>query len=186
MTCWYCGKNETNGLDDIELSLTGEVETQDISEDSKRISYTQSIVYVPRCEECAKKHSTSRFYFLMMIAAAVLAVAAVALLIFVKEPGWLFGMLIGLLLGGAAVFFVLKITAVSGTKPENAFVRYPRINELLEKGYEFGEAPRIIIESAEQPMVQEAYEDIPEKEAKEEQIEEKEENFAFIDINEEN
>ena len=142
MTCWFCGKEESDPAKGYQIEMYGDVVHAPVDTEES-VSFNKKLIVVPRCASCKARQKSARIAGALAIAAFVLMIAAVGvgLLHWVRELYW--GIAAGFLFGMVIEFLTVRYHAAKGIKTESrARRRHETVMEYRTKGYEYGRAPK--------------------------------------------
>lgn len=145
--CWFCGINPSKpgkqALVEMHRRTSSESRVGPLAMSMEhRIEYKTASVDVPRCEKCADAHSRTGYIIFLIFSTVATTVAW----------KWLWHQQIGLdqkligtvlifLFGSPLVYVIKWLVSPRGIKAEDDVRKYPPVNDLLNKRYDFGAKP---------------------------------------------
>lgn len=128
--CWFCKMSSAEETAKLQVPMYGDVQQEWVVVGT-RYKYRTLTASVPRCPACKKAHSTGAGVSLACIIVAAL----------IGSFAFPVGTIVGGLLGwgiGAAITTALRPANMA---PLSAKAKYPPIQDLLSKGWKFGDSP---------------------------------------------
>jgi hypothetical protein len=149
--CWYCGKpSDAASID--EVSLYRDVSVSQAGVMTKRVKWSSTNVYVPRCPRCAKAHrlaehggnAFAKYGALVGAAGAVIFVYLKREQVLMYWQEYLFGAGVGLVAGFfafGALGLIFSRLVVLGTRPRDTHHECPLVQARVAEGWRVGRPP---------------------------------------------
>jgi hypothetical protein len=152
--CWFCGENPADKSAEIEVKMHGDVKTEYVFYNQRRITWRHSTVQVPRCASCKQRHTQEANAGAVPMTIGGGIGTCLCILLMANAGGSDDGSMVCIGLAAIGVGIAIgafignqqkqKITAEAGgavIKPLSAQNDFPRIVALKKEGWQFGEKP---------------------------------------------
>lgn len=151
MICWFCSLREASDKNTYGIDMYGEVDARK-SAAATDVAYRVRHVEVPRCADCARRHSLARQATILSAIFAVVAIAALLSIIFQWTSSLVSGIWLGLAIGLALAALLAARLVQRGIHPlRKSHSKYPEVQELLKQCYRFGQRPKADIPKSDKP-----------------------------------
>jgi hypothetical protein len=138
-TCWFCGKPANDSSAMAEVVMYGNVQTERRFLETK-VRWHNTRIPVPRCARCKNAHSTRHS---IGCGGLVLGAISGALLGFTLQEEY-HGVLVAIITFAIISFGGYLISLVMfppGIKTENHKIDFPKVQEMINNGWNVGEKP---------------------------------------------